>query len=144
MNAKYIELEYDEALRYFDADADMTDFLNRSPLDEGLDEDEIENFVLIVTLDHVRKSAIWKVGHARHDSAHLGKIDNIGVPEEDDYVGACEKLAEMGESLGLGRYTCEHCDATFEYRLPWQETCEQCGRSICDDHTVHVNPEEEP
>jgi hypothetical protein len=127
-----VTLNYDEALRYFDVDAENTDFLN------SLDEDEVENLVVRITINHNKKWVTWEMGHRFHDSEHLGEIDNIGIPEEDDYVGACEKLHEMDEDLGLGMYHCEYDDADFEYRLPWQQTCEVCGRTIDDDQIVHM------
>ncbi|OPY54663.1 MAG: hypothetical protein A4E48_00242 [Methanosaeta sp. PtaU1.Bin060] len=129
-----ISLDYYEALLYFNTDADIFEAL------EVLDEKEREGFVLEITLDHEHKAATYSMGHRGRETAHLAQkdrgIDNTHETE-DDYVGACEALHEMGESLGLGTYMCEHCDAIFEYGLPWQQTCEVCGRLIGDDNIVH-------
>lgn len=99
MEQKIIELDYEDALGYFDVDASELDALAE------LTEQEKSEFHMEVTIDHNAKTVTYSYGNFLHESEHLPQkgsgIDNT-MELEDDYVGACEKLAEMGEDLGLG------------------------------------------
>lgn len=87
-----ISLSYSDALKYFWDDVDTLDSL------QELDEDERANFVLQVEMDHAARTAIYRMGHARRDTKHLGKLGegrNNTSDAEDDYEGAKRALREI-------------------------------------------------
>lgn len=98
-NQQTIKLGYSDAEVYFETDADMLEFL------KSLDEDEIENFVLEVDLDHDNKYAAWRVGHHQRTTEHLSQLGN-GINNttdtDDDYDGAIRVLRQLGEDIRGG------------------------------------------
>lgn len=90
-----IRLNYLDALVYFETDADLTDVLENQ-----LDEDEKEHFVLEVDLDHEKRRASWRVGHTQKTTEHLSQLGN-GINNttdtDDDYEGVIRILRQLGE-----------------------------------------------
>lgn len=91
MNEKYV-LGWEEAMRFFDEDEEMQEFLN------SLDEYEREGFVLEICMYEEGGLATWSLGHRWRTTDHLylknDRYDNAPT-EEDDYDGVREKIHEI-------------------------------------------------
>ena len=87
------DLDYNDALEYFGADADTLEFLKE------LDEDEKENLHLQLVVNHEEKWAIWRMGHWFRDTKNLSQLGN-GIDNtddhEDDYEAVVELIREQG------------------------------------------------
>lgn len=95
-NVQTIILGYSDAEVYFETDADMVELL------KSLEDDEIENFVLEVDLDHDNKHASWRVGHRQRTTEHLSRLGdgiNNATDTDDDYDGAIRVLRQLGEDI---------------------------------------------
>lgn len=83
------DLNYEEARKYFDVDANNLEFL------KSLSDEDKGNYHLRVTVDHDNQSAYFEVGNWIHESDNLALFNNQinnTIPIEDDYNGVLNFL----------------------------------------------------